>query len=258
MAYAVALCLLPLLAGAAPSCPSGKNCSACLAAGCFYQPTPEGNCAATCEVADMSCYGNDSQWSAPCPSEKSCKHQDCGSCLGAGCSWQAGACTAECSSQGGECHAQSCPVQGCAGNKNCSSCTFAGCFWQAQHGCASKCLVADDAACYGRTEQWSAQCPGKATTTASSPSPPPNAGEGCRDEKSCGACLQKGCFWQGVTGGVCAPECEIMDVSCWGKAKEWEAACPTTSGVSRARGLPALWLLLCALAAAAGGQRSQD
>eukprot|EP00873_Tetraselmis_striata_P010954 jgi/Tetstr1/431218/TSEL_020930.t1 len=72
-----------------------SDCTACLEAGCAWQPQTGGNCYSDCLIMDVSCYRGAP---AVCPkSEELCAEQTtCRGCTAAGCYFQQGECRPEC------------------------------------------------------------------------------------------------------------------------------------------------------------------
>jgi len=48
----------------------------------------------------------------------------------------------------------------------------------------------------------------------------------CINYMDCNSCTENGCFWQPIGEGICADECMIADLDCYGETEWWQADCP--------------------------------
>jgi hypothetical protein len=63
----------------------------------------------------------------------------------------------------------------------------------------------------------------------------------CHAYEDCDECAGVGCFWQTsqlwTDEGICAYECLIADMDCYGNAEDWIAECPEVTGCVDLSGL---------------------
>ncbi len=61
--------------------------------------------------------------------------------------------------------------------------------------------------------------------------------EDCGILSSCDDCTESGCFWQPTDEGICANECMIADLECYGTGPNWVAECPENENCTDLSGL---------------------
>jgi hypothetical protein len=204
-----------------PNCAGHNDCSSCVNAGCGWCG---GVCSATTS-ADYQC----GSWGDVYPGHNACGqnspncagHNDCSSCVNAGCGWCGGVCSAttspdyQCGSWGDVYPGHNACGQNspnCAGHNDCSSCVNAGCGW-----CGGVCsaTTSPDYQC----GSWGDVYPGHNACGQNSPN--------CAGHNDCSSCVNAGCGW---CGGVCSATTSA-DYQCgsWGDVYPGHNACGQNS-----------------------------
>jgi hypothetical protein len=59
----------------------------------------------------------------------------------------------------------------------------------------------------------------------------------CYNINDCSSCTDAGCFWQPTEEGICADECMVADLDCYGSSSYWVAECPEGDSCTDLSGL---------------------